>query len=118
MARFTLSKSTNAAGRSVIFVDYSGPAFFGGGDATFVCAHCGEPVASLVAPDRIWDLIVECGHCRGASEFPRLPAGAQASGYVYFPPGRYRITAAVETANGALLIGHGAITGGGSTFRN
>jgi DNA-directed RNA polymerase subunit RPC12/RpoP len=116
--RFQLAKAADPSDRSRIFVDHAGPAFFGGGDTTYTCGHCGKPVASLVAADRIWDLVVECGHCQRASEFPRLPPGATATGYVFFPKGRYRITAAIDTSTGALMIGEGAVTGGGTRFKN
>jgi len=118
MSRVTLAKAKVSAARAVIFTDHSGPTFFGGGDTTFVCPHCGGTIANLVAADQIWDLVVECGKCRGACEFPRLPEGAKATGYVYVPPGRYRITASLDMSKGALMIGHGAVTGGGVRYPN
>lgn len=116
--RLQLPKAGDASARASIFVDHAGPAFFGGGDTTYTCGHCGKPVASLVASDRIWDLVVECGHCPRASEFPRLPPGATVSGYVFFPKGCYRITAALDTSAGVLMIGEGTVTGGGTRFKN
>ncbi len=116
--KIELPKASATANRAIIFVDHAGPAFFGGGEITYACAHCGKPLANLVASERIWDLVVECGHCRGASEFPRLPKGAKATGYLYFPRGRYRITSAIDTSKGVLMIGEGAITGGGTQFKN
>ena len=115
MAPRILTEALTGEGRAVIVPDMDGPALRGGGTVTFTCPGCHSVLAEQVAADRIWDLVIECNRCQTFGEFPRLPAGAFAENYVFFPAGRYRITQPLET-KGTLLIGVGAIQAGGTPY--
>ncbi len=112
MGRREMGETASAEGRAVLVPDIEVPALHGGGDVDWTCPGCGAVLAEEVGEGRIWDLVIECRGCGSLSEFPRLPEGSHADGYVFFPAGRFRITRSVDT-RGALLIGIGAIKGRG-----
>ena len=107
-----LSETGNGVGRAVLVPDRELPALHGGGDVDYTCPGCGSVLAEQVGDGRIWDLVIECRSCGTLAEFPRLPEGSHADGYVFFPAGRYRLTRSVDT-RGVLLIGIGAVKGRG-----
>jgi hypothetical protein len=115
MGRREMKEAATGDGRAVIVPDMTTPALRGGGDLDYTCPGCGSVLAEQVDPDRIWDLVVECRSCDALAEFPRLPEGSHADGYVFFPEGRYRIARSIDT-RGALLIGVGAIKGRGTPY--
>jgi hypothetical protein len=109
----------SAQGRSCLRPSHDGPVFRGGGDSNYICPHCGHVLAELVPESQIFDLVVECGICHELSEFARLPQGAQAAGsYLFVAATPYGLGQTIELAPHVLIIGDGAITGGGSPFWN
>jgi hypothetical protein len=115
MTRRELTEAETGDGRAVLVPGMAAPALRGGGDLDYTCPGCGSVLAEQVDGARIWDLVVECPSCGTLAEFPRLPEGSNADGYVFFPAGRFRITRSIDT-KGALLIGVGAIKGRGSPY--
>jgi hypothetical protein len=123
MNRFTahiaLEPVFSAQGRSFFRPSHEGPIFRGGGESNYTCPHCGHVLAELVPESQIFDLVLECGICRELCEFARLPPGAKAAGgYVFVPARPYQLGQTIELAPHVLMIGEGAITGGGSPFWN
>lgn len=104
-----LAKPGNSAHQAVIRTDHDGITFRGEGDIDYTCPHCGRLLAEKMENGKVWDLVIECFGCKKASEFPRLPVGAQAVGYVYYPEGVYRLTETIPVKRGVLMIGIGAI---------
>lgn len=117
MERREMNEAASGDGRAVLVPEMAAPALHGGGDVDHVCPGCGSVLAEKVGEGRIWDLVIECRSCGSLAEFPRLPEGSQADGYIFFPAGRYRITRSVDT-RGALLIGVGAVKGRASRHVN
>ncbi len=112
MGRREMNEAASGEGRAVLVPDMEAAALHGGGDVDWTCPGCGAVLAEQVGEGRIWDLVIECRSCGSLAEFPRLPEGSHADGYVFFPAGRFRITRPVDT-RGALLIGIGAVRGRG-----
>ncbi len=112
-----LTKVTTIEGRAVLMPDSGTVSLRGAEGVDWACPDCSTVVAETTPIDRVWDLVVQCQECGTYSEFPRLPAGASAVGYVFFPVGHYRLSSSVEIKTAVLIIGVGAITGGGVTFR-
>jgi hypothetical protein len=92
-------------------VDHEGVGLRGTGQIDFMCPHCGRLLAESMEDRSIFDLVIECYKCKLASEFPRLPQGAAASGYVFYPEGVYHVTETISLPRGVIMIGVGAITG-------
>jgi hypothetical protein len=110
MGRREMSVAGSGDGRAVLVPEMAAPALRGGGDVDYACPGCDAVLAEQVGEGRVWDLVIECRSCGTLAEFPRLPEGSHADGYVFFPAGRYRITRPVDT-RGVLLIGVGSIRG-------
>jgi predicted RNA-binding Zn-ribbon protein involved in translation (DUF1610 family) len=117
VGRREMSEAASGDGRAVLVPEMAEPALRGGGDVDHVCPGCGAVLAEKIGEGRVWDLVIECPGCGSLAEFPRLPEGSEADGYVFFPAGRYRIRRSVDT-RGALLIGVGAIRGRASRHVN
>ena len=46
------------------------PIFRGGGDITYACGGCGEPVAENVRLGQLKNMVLVCGHCGGFNNIP------------------------------------------------
>ena len=106
-----LTKVTTGEGRAVLVPHHNGPTLQGTGKLDYTCPQCSQVLAASLEPDQVFDIVIECWPCKTLSEFPRLPIGAKASGYAYFPAGHYRLDSTVTMPKGALSIGIGAIQG-------
>jgi hypothetical protein len=108
----------STGGRALLHPQHDGPVFRGGGDSNYVCPHCGHVLAESVMDSHIFDIVIQCNACDGLAEFERLPPGAVASGYVFVPARPYKLGDTIELKAKSLIIGEGAITGGGSPLWN
>jgi hypothetical protein len=98
-------------GRAVIALHGVLPIMRNEGTTTYACPKCRTALAENLHPNRIWDIVLECPSCQSLSEFPRLPPGASASGFLFIPAGRYVLETTL-ILRAQLIIGEGVISGG------
>lgn len=111
----------DATNRSVLVPD-AGPALQGfRGDIDYTCPSCRRVLAEDMIDRQVYDIVIQCPSCQVLSEFPRIQPGdalimgARAETYLYVRPGWYRVSQAVEVADGGM-VGHGNVTSGGIEF--
>ena len=56
--------------RTVMHGPPNAPIFRGGGDITYACGGCGEPVAENVRLGQLKNMVLVCGHCGGFNNIP------------------------------------------------
>jgi hypothetical protein len=109
--RLKLAPVSTRLGRTVLRPSFVGPALRDNGPLNFVYPHCSELLAEGIHPGQVFDIIVDCGWCRRASQFPRLPRvpPTPRQGYLFLGAGVTE-PAQTRTLHNMQLVGGAVVT--------
>jgi hypothetical protein len=77
----------------------------------YVCGSCGAVIAEAVIQTQFFDFGVVCAHCETLVSFAALPPGhgLPLRGTVNLNPGRYRLSATIDTPVEIVMVGEVAL---------